>query len=190
MLTLHLHVSSLPSTMCLSVLYPQTFMHVRYANVTEKQPCIFELSTYSGINAAGLGFLNTIVRDNCQTARFFCDTTSQLCERLRLVGQQCQYHRECQSVRFRVSPLFFSIFRAESHVQYNCIQNVCADPPEEPFEVALWQYVVTTLAVVLGKVSSLFQDNDLRRPVSKCHSNGNYLHHVSDDAPPASIETL
>jgi hypothetical protein len=142
-------------------------MHVRYANATEKQPCIFELSTYSGINTAGLGFLNTIVRDNCQTARFFCDTTSQLCERLRLVGQRCQYHRDCQSVRFRV-PFLFSIFKAESHVQYNCIQNVCADPPEEPFEVALWQYVATTLAVVLGKVAFLFQDNGLRRPVSKC----------------------
>jgi len=36
-------------------------------------------------------------------------------------------------------------------VQYNCLQNVCVDPPEEPFEVALWHYIVTTLAVVLGK---------------------------------------
>ena len=39
---------------------------------------------------------------------------------------------------------------AEVDVQYNCLQNVCASPPEEPFEVALWQYAVTTLAVVLG----------------------------------------
>ena len=74
-------------------------MDLRYANMTEREPCIFEISTYSDMNASGLGFLNTIVRDNCQTAHFFCDTTSQLCERLRLVGQQCQYHRDCQSVR-------------------------------------------------------------------------------------------
>jgi len=65
---------------------------------------------------------------------------------------------------------------------------VCANPPEEPFEVALWQYVVTTLAVVAGKVSSLFHDDGFRRP--DVGSNDGYLHHVSDDAPPASIETL
>lgn len=74
----------------------------RYANMTEKQPCAFELSTYSDIDASGLGFVNTIVRDNCKTAQLFCDTTTQLCERLRLVGEQCQYHRDCQSVCFHV----------------------------------------------------------------------------------------
>ena len=62
----------------------------------------------------------------------------------------------------------FSIFEAKSNVQYNCIRNVCANPPEEPFEVALWQYVVTTLAVVAGKVSYLFHDDGPRRPVSEC----------------------
>ncbi|KAI9511827.1 hypothetical protein F5148DRAFT_201581 [Russula earlei] len=101
-----------------------------YANVTEKQPCIFELSQYPDIAASGMGFLNTIVRDNCQTARFFCDATTQLCEPLRLVGQPCQYHRDCKS--------------------YNCVRNICSSPPEEPFEVALWQYAVTTLALVLA----------------------------------------
>ncbi|KAN0120711.1 hypothetical protein V8E52_003980 [Russula decolorans] len=106
-----------------------------YANATEKQPCVFELSTYSEIDVSGTGFLNIVVRDNCETARFFCDTTTQVCERLRLVGQQCQYHRDCQS--------------------YNCLRNVCASPPEEPFEVALWQYAVTTLAVVLGNSAAM-----------------------------------
>ncbi|KAH9987314.1 hypothetical protein BJV74DRAFT_774147 [Russula compacta] len=105
-----------------------------YANVTEKQPCIFELSTYVDIDASGLGFLNTIVRDNCQTARLFCDTTTQVCERRRLVGQQCQYHRDCQS--------------------YNCFQNMCSSSPEEPFRVASWQYAVTTLAVILAMVAT------------------------------------
>jgi hypothetical protein len=60
------------------------------------------------------------------------------------------------------------IFKAKSDDQYNCTRNVCANAPEEPFEVALWQYVVTTLAVVAGKVSSLFYDDGFRRPVSKC----------------------
>src|SRR6267154_3526314 len=82
------------------------FLFQRYANVTEKQPCVFELSTYSEIDVSGTGFLNTVVRDNCETARVFCDTTTQVCERLRLVGQQCQYHRDCQSVHFSV--LYFA----------------------------------------------------------------------------------
>jgi len=42
-------------------------------------------------------------------------------------------------------------------VQYNCLRNVCVNPPEEPFEVALWHYIVTTLAVVLGKNFLLFR---------------------------------
>ena len=77
-----------------------------YANATEKQHCVFELSTYSEIDVFGTGFLNTIVRDNCETARFFCDTATQVCGRLRLVGQQCQYHRDCQSVHLSV--LYFA----------------------------------------------------------------------------------
>lgn len=71
-----------------------------YANVTEKQPCSFELSTYEEINAAGVGFTNSIVRDNCQTAQYFCNTAAKVCEPLRSVGQQCQYHRDCRSVGF------------------------------------------------------------------------------------------
>jgi len=78
--------------------------------------------------------VNTIVRDNCKTAQLFCDTTTQLCEQLRLAGERCQYHRDCQS--------------------YNCLQNMCVNPPEEPFEVALWHYIVTTLAVVLAMTTT------------------------------------
>lgn len=74
--------------------------------------------------------------------------------------------------------------------QYNCLRNVCASPPEEPFEVALWQYAVTTLAVVLGRSSSLLCEYFSRRFTRKHRSNGGYLHHVGDDAPPASLETL
>lgn len=161
-----------------------------YANVTEKQPCIFELSTYADIDASGLGFLNTIVRDNCQTAGLFCDMTTQVCERRRLVGQQCQYHRDCQSVskpwRFLTPP------HAEAYVQYNCFRNVCSSSPEEPFRVASWQYAVTTLAVILGIVFSSHCGDILWPPMtmSKHYSNGSYLHYVGDDASPASLETL
>ena len=75
-------------------------------------------------------------------------------------------------------------------IQYICLQNVCASPPETPFEVALWQYAVTTLAVILGRSSSLLCEGFSRRFTRKHRSNGGYLHHVSDDAPPASLETL
>jgi hypothetical protein len=75
-------------------------------------------------------------------------------------------------------------------VQYNCLRNVCVNRPEEPFEVALWQYIVTTLAVVLGKIFLSFREGCLRRSMSKCRSNDNNVHHVGGDAPPASAETL
>ena len=106
MSTLHLHVSSLFAfrdhlhNMVVDVPFQS------YANATEKQPCVFELSTYSEIDVFGTGFLNIVVRDNCETARFFCDTATQVCGRLRLVGQQCQYHRDCQSVHLSV--LYFA----------------------------------------------------------------------------------
>ena len=75
-------------------------------------------------------------------------------------------------------------------VQYNCLRNVCVNRPEEPFEVAWWQYIVTTFAVVLGKIFLSFREVCLRRSVSKCRSNDNYVFHVGGDAPPASAETL
>ena len=97
MLKFHLHVSTVhrfpPSQYNLNNAFSAS-----YANMTEKQPCTFELSTYDGISAAGVGFTNNIVRDNCQTALYFCNTATKVCEPLRLVGQQCQYHRDCQSV--------------------------------------------------------------------------------------------
>ena len=37
--------------------------------------------------------------------------------------------------------------------QYNCVQDVCASPPEEPFKLTLWQYVTITLAIILGRLS-------------------------------------
>jgi hypothetical protein len=75
-------------------------------------------------------------------------------------------------------------------LQYNCPRNVCVNRPEEPFEVALWQYIVTTLAVVLGKKFLSFREGYLRQPVSKCCSDDNYVHHVGGNAPQASVETL
>jgi hypothetical protein len=185
--TLHLHVSLL---FAFRGHMHNTVVNVpfqSYANATEKQPCVFELSTYAEIDVSGTGFQNIVVRDNCETARFFCDTTTQVCERLRLVGQRCQYHRDCQSVQ--ISILYFAdLWTLRLGVQYNCLRNVCTSPPEEPFEVALWQYAVTTLAVVLGRYSSLVCEGLSRRFTRR--SNGGYLHHVGDDAPPASFETL
>lgn len=67
---------------------------------------------------------------------------------------------------------------------------MCASPPEEPFEVALWQYAVTTLAVVLGRFFSSHHESISGRFTRKSHSNGSYMYYVGDDAPPASLETL
>ncbi|KAH9003021.1 hypothetical protein EDB86DRAFT_3063036 [Lactarius hatsudake] len=116
-----------------------------YANLTEKKPCTFELSTYEGISAAGVGFTNSIVRDNCQTALHFCNTATKVCEPLRSVGQQCQYHRDCKSA--------LKLKRVTGN-QYNCVQNVCASPPEEPVEVTLGQYATTTVAIILAMAAT------------------------------------
>jgi hypothetical protein len=47
--------------------------------------------------------------------------------------------------------------------QYNCMQDVCASPPEEPIKVTLWQYVTTTLAIILGRLSAHFRRHLLER---------------------------
>ncbi|KAI0067237.1 hypothetical protein BV25DRAFT_1877050 [Artomyces pyxidatus] len=105
-----------------------------YANATDAQPCSFELTTYADVGPTGEGFTNAIVRDNCQTSRFFCNTRTSLCEPLRDVGQACQYHRDCRS--------------------YNCLQNLCTSSPEAPFAVEIWQYVVTGLSITLAMVAT------------------------------------
>ncbi|KAI0052286.1 hypothetical protein FA95DRAFT_1378769 [Auriscalpium vulgare] len=104
-----------------------------YANATEAQPCTFELTTYADVGPDG-GFTNTIVRDSCQTAHLFCNTKTNVCEAVRQVGAPCDYHRDCRS--------------------YNCVQNYCESPPEAPFAVAIWQYVVTGFAIVLAMAST------------------------------------
>lgn len=88
------------------------------------------------------------------------------------------------------SAFFYQSLNAEVNIQYNCLQNECASPPEEPFEVALWQYAVTTLAVVLGKTLSEHHEGISGRFMRKHRSNGSYMHYVGDGAPPASFETL
>jgi hypothetical protein len=75
-------------------------------------------------------------------------------------------------------------------IQYTCLQSICASPPEEPFEVALWQYAVTTLAVVLGRFSVYFVEKSVVDPQANCCSNGSYLPHVGGDAPAVSLEKL
>jgi hypothetical protein len=91
--------------------------------------------------------------------------------------------------RYTSAFYFCQSLNAEVNIQYNCLQNVCASPPEEPFEVALWQYAVTSLAVVLGR----FFSSRIKVPLvdsRKHRSNGSYMHYVGDGAPAASLETL
>ncbi|KAI0313650.1 hypothetical protein OF83DRAFT_1140469 [Amylostereum chailletii] len=106
-----------------------------YANVTEGQACTYELTNYvTTLPENQVAFINAIARDNCLTAHLFCDTQSNVCEPLRIVGQTCRYHRECAS--------------------YNCVQDLCAMSPDEPFEVATWQFVITGIAIVLAMTAT------------------------------------
>ncbi|KAH9178134.1 hypothetical protein EDB89DRAFT_2111801 [Lactarius sanguifluus] len=135
--------------------------------VAAGQPCQFNrddqcapsdipgLADYHNSNGAVcLNSICTIVRDNCQTALHFCNTATKVCEPLRSAGQQCQYHRDCKSVGPDLISLEALKLKRVSGNQYNCVQNVCASPPEEPFEVTLGQYVTTTFAIILAMAAT------------------------------------
>ena len=70
----------------------------RYANVTAGQSCVYELTGYTTADHDGQDSTNIIVRDNCRTAEFFCDSSTSLCVPVKEIGQQCQYNRDCRSV--------------------------------------------------------------------------------------------
>ncbi|THH11463.1 hypothetical protein EW146_g8027 [Bondarzewia mesenterica] len=99
-----------------------------YANATLGQSCIYEMTGYTTTEPGGQEFINVVVRDNCRTAQFFCNINTNVCEPLRDVAQQCQYHRDCRS--------------------YNCVNNVCEISPNSPLVLATWQYAVTGISIV------------------------------------------
>ncbi|THH11468.1 hypothetical protein EW146_g8029 [Bondarzewia mesenterica] len=103
-----------------------------YANATLGQSCIYEMTGYTTTEPGGQEFINVVVRDNCRTAQFFCNINTNVCEPLRDVAQQCQYHRDCRS--------------------YNCVNNVCEISPNSPLVLATWQYAVTGISIIAGEL--------------------------------------
>ena len=94
-----------------------------------------------------------IVRDNCRTNLFFCGN-AHTCEPLRTLGQLCQHHRDCASVRVHLPP---SLPSSEECLmpygtKYTCAvtENVCASAPHAPFVVPAWTYGVISLSIISG----------------------------------------
>lgn len=124
----------------------------RYANATLGTPCIMDSTVYVGSGPKGEQFSNTVLRDNCIKPGLYCNTTSNVCEVTLQLGLSCQNDLECDSVC-----LLAALSRPSEpymlYIQYNCnTQDVCAVPPETPLKVAVWQYALTSVIVLLGNL--------------------------------------
>ncbi|KAH9893411.1 hypothetical protein C8Q73DRAFT_696866 [Cubamyces lactineus] len=107
-----------------------------YANMTLGQPCILDDVTYIDEGPNGEQFSNTILRDNCESPQFFCDSEAKACVPTKTLGTSCASDQECQS--------------------FNCASSgVCADPPETPAHVQAWQVVLTGLSIVIAMVATV-----------------------------------
>jgi hypothetical protein len=124
---------------------------VSYANATLGVPCIIDSTVYIGLGPNGEQFSTTVSRDNCKSPGLYCNPTSDACEKTQAIGQACQNDQECQSVSIYNVRRAIDAY-ASMRGQYNCnMQNICAVPPATPLKVAIWQYVLTGLAVLMGK---------------------------------------
>ncbi|KAI0789953.1 hypothetical protein C8Q75DRAFT_793063 [Abortiporus biennis] len=101
-----------------------------YANATLGQRCINDQTTYTDIGPDGQQYTNIITRHNCQTPRFFCHLEALQCVPTKLIGETCNDDQECQT--------------------YNCRSGSCAEPPETPLKVALWQYATIVIVVLIA----------------------------------------
>ncbi|KAH9949932.1 hypothetical protein B0H21DRAFT_803618 [Amylocystis lapponica] len=103
------------------------------ANASLGQHCIADEVAYPATDYKGQQFSNVVIRDNCEAPRFYCDKNAAVCVPTKVIGAQCAEDRECQT--------------------YNCNgKGICAEPPEMPFRVPAWQYAITILSVVGGKL--------------------------------------
>ncbi|EIM79883.1 uncharacterized protein STEHIDRAFT_163139 [Stereum hirsutum FP-91666 SS1] len=107
-----------------------------YANVGINQPCTSEVISHEYKTHDGEHYVNVIARDNCLTASLFCSNDTATCQPVRMVGETCRFHRDCQSV----SPSPFS--------NYLCLQGSCQSPPNAPYTMAGWQYAVTAISII------------------------------------------
>lgn len=85
------------------------FLHVltymreyRYANVGIDQSCTSEVISHEYKTHDGEHYVNLIAWDNCLTASLFCSNDTATCQPVRMVGDTCRFHRDCQSVSFLV----------------------------------------------------------------------------------------
>ncbi|THV06379.1 hypothetical protein K435DRAFT_743840 [Dendrothele bispora CBS 962.96] len=104
-----------------------------FANVTYGEPCVIDKNTYTDIGFDGKAIGIVIVRDNCRAPQSYCNQETQVCERTKTLGDFCQQDQECEL--------------------RNCVSGVCTEPPETPFRVAPWQYVITAFCVIGAMIS-------------------------------------
>ncbi|KAI0642233.1 hypothetical protein C8Q79DRAFT_917558 [Trametes meyenii] len=108
-----------------------------YANMTLGQPCAIDNVTYVDVGPGGSEqFSNSVARHNCATPRFYCDGAMRACVPTKSLGSSCSADQECQS--FNCAPI-----------------GVCADPPESPARVGVWQIVLTGLSVVIAMMATV-----------------------------------
>ncbi|ESK86900.1 hypothetical protein Moror_3417 [Moniliophthora roreri MCA 2997] len=105
-----------------------------YANATFNEPCILESNAYISV-VSGQAYNTIISRDNCRSPQLYCDPNSKTCQASKLIGSYCEADAECE--------------------QRNCVNGVCAIPPEAPLRISAWQYLVTVLCLVGAMASTL-----------------------------------
>ncbi|TCD61828.1 hypothetical protein EIP91_007845 [Steccherinum ochraceum] len=98
-----------------------------YANVTLGQKCVADQTTYIDAGPDGQQYNFTVTRHNCVSPRFYCDPTFLLCVKTKDIGDDCSSDQNCESL--------------------NCESGTCAEPPEMPTKVQLWQWIVTIASV-------------------------------------------
>ena len=67
--------------------------------MTLGQSCIMDNTTYFDFGPDGGRPSNVVIRDNCQSPRFYCDPEKNVCVLTKAVGFPCLSDVECQTVR-------------------------------------------------------------------------------------------
>jgi hypothetical protein len=122
-----------------------------YANVTVKLPCIVDETVFN-LRGANNQVITTVVsRDNCKKPDTYCNSESKVCVPTKSISESCGEDRECQSVLlipFSIQPEIDLFPRNQD----NCDSNrVCATPPEQPIQIPMWQYAITSVCIIVGK---------------------------------------
>ena len=73
--------------------------------MTLGQPCVHQVMVYKD----STGFSNQIMRHNCRTPAFYCDTGYNVCLSTKALGLACGADQECHSVIEHFQPSFCSV---------------------------------------------------------------------------------